>query len=295
VSKRKILSKISVVAAILIAETITSCKSVDFYEAKSVYSTRGKSVFPPPGMVYVPSGTVVYKSSAEGDRKVSLSPFFMDATEVTNYQYREFVNWVADSVAVTDILKDEKYFLKAKKVKSKSKKGLSDPTGAPGKLIDWTKVRQHGKLPLWQNPDPAIQSKLQDAKLIVEVNGKNSLNKEMVKYGYSFRHAAGPNADKYIKETISVIPETDVWVNDFPNSQVDIMTENYYQTRSFDHYPVVGVNWMQARAFANWRSKTSANLLSKNNTLKSYQLLFSLPTEAQWQYAAAGVDYGRRN
>ncbi|WP_207533109.1 SUMF1/EgtB/PvdO family nonheme iron enzyme [Desertivirga arenae] len=296
VSRTKLISKISVLAALLIAETITSCKSVDFYEAKPVYSSRGKTVFPPPGMVYVPAGTVIYKSSAEGDRKVSLSPFFMDATEVTNYQYREFVNWVADSIAVVDILKDEKYFISSKKskpaVKSKKGKGASTSSSSVAliKSIDWDKVRPHGsKTPLWQNRDAEIQSKLQEAKLVVEINGRNSLNKEMVKYGYFFRHAAGPNADKYVKENISVVPETDVWINDFPNSQVELMTENYYQTKAFDHYPVVGVSWMQARAYSNWRTKTSALLVNKtNNSLRNSALNFSLPTESQWQYAATG-------
>jgi len=286
------LSKSQVFAVALMATGFTACKSVDYYEAPAVHSSRGKTVFAPPGMVYVPSGTVTYKSSAEGDRKVSLSPFFMDATEVTNYQYREFVNWVADSIAVTDILKDEKYFVKGKSKSSKGKKALAqaDPTGAPGKLIDWKKVRPHGnRHPLWQSQDGDIQSKLQAANLIIEHNGKNALNKELVKYGYSFRHAAGPNDGKYIKETISVIPETDVWVNDFPNSQVEIMSENYYQTRSFDHYPVVGVTWHQARAYANWRGKANSALLTKNNSLRAYALSYRLPSEAQWHYAAAAA------
>ena len=287
--RKGLVSKAYVIGALLLAQHLTSCKSsVDFYEAKTVYSSRGKNVFPPPGMVYVPSGTVIYKSSAEGDRKVSLSPFFMDATEVTNYQYRDFVNWVADSVAVVDILKDEKYFLSGKKVKTK-KGSSAQVTSAVTKLIDWKKVRPHGnRNPLWQNPDPAIQSKLQEAKLIIEVNGRNTLNKDVVKYSYFFRHLAGPNDGKYIKETVTALPETDVWINDFPNSQVDIMTENYYQTKAFDHYPVVGVNWQQARAYTHWRTKTSSALISKNNTLKNSALNYSLPTEAQWRYAAAG-------
>jgi len=300
-----LISKAYVIGALLLAQHLTSCKSsVDFYEAKTVYSSRGKTVFPPPGMVYVPSGTVIYKSSAEGDRKVSLSPFFMDATEVTNYQYRDFVNWVADSIAVVDILKDEKFFLSAKKLKSKSKvkpskksKGsaatasssTSEPASNVTKLIDWSKVRPHGsRNPLWQSPDPDIQSKLQQSNFVIEINGRNTLNKDIVKYGYYFRHSSGPNADKYIKETVSVLPETDVWGNDFPNSQVELMTENYYQTKAFDHYPVVGVSWLQARAYANWRTKTSATLLARNNTLRHSALYYSLPTEAQWQYAASG-------
>jgi len=68
----------------------------------------GKYTLPkPPGMVYVPQGTFhmgpsdedpAYAFSAR-NRSVSISGFWMDATEVTNNEYRQFVNWVRDSVA----------------------------------------------------------------------------------------------------------------------------------------------------------------------------------------------------
>ena len=60
----------------------------------------------PFGMVYVPSGTfhmgpsdedVNYAYSAR-NRQVSINGFWMDATEITNNEYRQFVNWVRDSV-----------------------------------------------------------------------------------------------------------------------------------------------------------------------------------------------------
>ena len=129
--KTKSLARFSSRAIFFIATAFTSCKSVDYYEAPTVYGARGKKVFAPPGMVYIPSGAITYKSGAEGNRRVSLSPFFMDATEVSNKQYRDFVNWVADSIAVTDILKDEKYFVKQRShVRSKGKKGAEDQGAA---------------------------------------------------------------------------------------------------------------------------------------------------------------------
>src|ERR1700741_5676990 len=61
----------------------------------------------PPGMVYVPQGTFhmgpsdedpAYAFSAR-NRAVSISGFWMDATEITNNEYRQFVYWVRDSVS----------------------------------------------------------------------------------------------------------------------------------------------------------------------------------------------------
>src|SRR5690349_4063215 len=61
----------------------------------------------PPGMVYIPQGTFHMGPSDEDpaysfssrNRSVSISGFWMDATEVTNNEYRQFVYWVRDSVA----------------------------------------------------------------------------------------------------------------------------------------------------------------------------------------------------
>src|SRR5215210_5211943 len=61
----------------------------------------------PPGMVYIPQGTFHMGPSDEDpsyafnarNRSVSISGFWMDATEITNNEYRQFVLWVRDSVA----------------------------------------------------------------------------------------------------------------------------------------------------------------------------------------------------
>ena len=61
----------------------------------------------PPGMVYVPPGTFHMGPSDEDinytftarNKQVSISGFWMDATEITNNEYRMFTNWVRDSIA----------------------------------------------------------------------------------------------------------------------------------------------------------------------------------------------------
>src|SRR6201992_1357964 len=74
----------------------------------------------PFGMVYIPGGSflmgqtdqdVTFSQIAQ-TKQVTIAPFFMDQTAVSNSQYRQFVNWVRDSIAITSYAADDKYYLK---------------------------------------------------------------------------------------------------------------------------------------------------------------------------------------
>ena len=72
----------------------------------------------PFGMVYVPSG-VFHMGPSDQDinysfntkmKQISIVGFYMDETEITNNEYRQFVEWVRDSIAHTilgDVEEDE--------------------------------------------------------------------------------------------------------------------------------------------------------------------------------------------
>lgn len=94
------LNRIYTAACLLLVFAITGCNSSNnFYKAPKVSAFRGGKLPAPPGMVYIPSGTILFKGSLDSGnvgKNVSLSAFFIDETEVTNKQYRQFVNWVAD-------------------------------------------------------------------------------------------------------------------------------------------------------------------------------------------------------
>ena len=61
----------------------------------------------PYGMVFIPSGVLhigpsdqdVNNAQVARAKQVSIVGFYMDDTEITNNEYRQFVNWVRDSVA----------------------------------------------------------------------------------------------------------------------------------------------------------------------------------------------------
>lgn len=57
-----------------------------------------------------PNDESVLSAQKDENRMVTVSDFWMDETEVTNAQYREFVNWVRDSIAMRrmiDVLGDD--------------------------------------------------------------------------------------------------------------------------------------------------------------------------------------------
>lgn len=72
----------------------------------------------PYGMVYIPSGTLhvgqsdqdIFSSYIQKPKAISISGFYMDDTEITNNEYRQFVDYVRDSLAHTlmgDIIEND--------------------------------------------------------------------------------------------------------------------------------------------------------------------------------------------
>ncbi|MCP4441235.1 MAG: SUMF1/EgtB/PvdO family nonheme iron enzyme [Aureispira sp.] len=53
----------------------------------------------------------------------------------------------------------------------------------------------------------------------------------------------------------SLLPDTTVWLQQFPNEAIgELLKEHYFRDAAFDYYPVVGVSWEQAQAYALWRT-----------------------------------------
>src|SRR5437879_4477973 len=97
----------------------------------------------PYGMVYIPAGSflmgqtdqdVTFAQIAQ-TKQVTVNAFFMDETEVSNSKYRKFVNWVRDSIAITNYLNDDKYYIKP------AKGAKPNPSGK--KYINWAYVKHY--------------------------------------------------------------------------------------------------------------------------------------------------------
>ena len=95
-----------------IVSVLMSCDPVD----GNLTGVKGRDTFYPDildpgkvpyGMVYVPGGGFkagqdeeeVFNLQTARKRDVSVQAFYMDASEISNNEYRQFVNWVRDSIA----------------------------------------------------------------------------------------------------------------------------------------------------------------------------------------------------
>lgn len=237
----------------------------------------------PLGMVYVPSGSYKMGASDEDIRgrndatihSVQLNGFYMDATEISNQEYRQFTNWVKDSIARYQL----QYF-----------KEVDNPTGEPP--LDWRKRIN------WKDPD--VQDQLASMYIQPEQSGwgQKLINPDVLKYRMeqfdfasasrnSYRKKSTYNETSFIlKSSIAIYPDTTVWVRQFQYSYNEPISRQYFWFQGFNTYPVVGVNYHQANAFCDWRTHLWA---SEREKIKQYtEGNFRLPSEEEWEYAARG-------
>jgi len=90
---------------------------------------------------------------------------------------------------------------------------------------------------------------------------------------------------------IPVYPNTEVWIRDFIYSVNEPMSYYYFIHPKYADYPVVGVSQIQAEHFCNWY--TSKNPKSVKSQDDNYTICYRLPTETEWERAAAVVSKKR--
>ena len=103
----------------------------------------------PYGMVFVPMGSYtmgvggqdIAGSFLSQPKTISVSAFFMDETEITNNEYREFVNYVRDSLARTYLgeVDPDKYLISQNK---KTGETYDTPLLNWNEKIDWRSDNQ---------------------------------------------------------------------------------------------------------------------------------------------------------
>lgn len=241
-----------------------------------------KQAMKPLGMVKVPEGVFIQGASDDDPtsiytwrkKTVSISSFWMDATEVTNNEYRQFVYWVRDSVTLARL-------------------GFVKPDKAGELHIDWSKQPklQWNSISFIKSLEPSglLLASEERINRIPEYNITNLIyySEILDLKEASKRENAGIQRKNFIiiKRT-PIYPDTLCWIRDFSYSYNEPMTKRYFSHPAFGNYPVVGVNWHQATAFCEWRSQFHNSFLESKR--RPIEAEYRLPTEAEWEYAARG-------
>lgn len=299
---------------------LASCKGGDKGELVGVGGKSWKQP-KPYGMTLIPGGAFIMGSSDYDKahtedaptKTVTVRSFYMDETEITNSEYRQFVNWVRDSIVRRRLaLKAEENgqtaegggigdyaFLNSEDSEKMTPydKYMQENYGSGENGIDMRKINKKAKL-IWDKnkyPDEHYVEVMDTMYVPLEemYNGKRPMDVEKLLFRYEWmdieaaaRSKKGGRKDFIRKEVIKVYPDTTVWIKDFDYSYNEPMHNDYFWHQAYADYPVVGVTWQQAKAFCEWRT------INKNTYLKSKRKdvinSFRLPTEAEWEFAARG-------
>ena len=285
---------------------------------------RGSYYEPEPyGMVFVPQGSF-HMGPVDQDlswtqnsmlKTVSIDAFWMDETEMTNNKYRQFVYWVRDSI-MRSLLGEqlEDY------VNTEDEFGnIIDPPQLNWDVpIDFKneEVKEILKELYYQKEERFYGRKEIDTRKLMyeyyfvdlEQAGlkRNRYNYENQQYGgnkvydngeYKEVEALVQNldgdivpvqsrADFIMRDVINVYPDTLCWISDFSYSYNEPMATMYFWHPAYDNYPVIGVNWKQAKAFCVWRTQLLNSALRKEGQYFVHD--YRLPFESEWEYAARG-------
>ena len=254
----------------------------------------------PYGMVFIPQGSFVMGpsdqdvpfSNVSTNQRVSVGAFYMDETEITNNEYRQFERWVVDSIIGTEM----KLFQNRRGDTSKSNYIVNGDTL---RNLDWNEIIR------LNHNDEEYKNKYDSLFVKTWVDGNPIKEEDNFIYRFEVldvRALSSQNqkdedaidkmdASEYrnkfvVEKEVKIYPSTLDYQSDYAYANNETDATLNYEHIAFDEYPVVGITWHQANAFCHWRTHVMNSFLRANN--EPVLPDFRLPTETEWEYAARG-------
>jgi len=290
---------------------LTGCGSSGNGELTGVQGRKMFSEPEPFEMAFIPAGSITVGPSDQDPfgaqntiaKTITVESFWMDQTEMTNNKYRQFVFWVRDSILRTKL-------------------GEEGIDGYQFFQVDDAGDELDPRILNWEEKLDFNDELIATSASLEEMyyppkerfNGAKEIDTRKLIYSYfwtDFQQAAntkfdyenqvyvgkvidnkGVEADVVdrssfiLNNTIPIYPDTLCWIRDFTYSYNEPFAKLYFWHPSYDNYPVVGISWVQAKAFSVWRTDLMNNYLRSEGLSGVHD--YRLPLEHEWEYAARG-------
>ncbi len=281
----------------------------------------------PYGMTLIEGGSYIMGKSDDDiadiqnakARTVTVPGFYLDETEITNGEYKQFIYWVKDSIALSLLARRAEeltlgpdddggigeYAFKDSDTAdlSEFQKYMRTNYYDLSETYEGRKLNREVKIK-WDTKDYVDQNyaEVMDSLYLPPdqwYNGEMKLDVSKLIYAYTWFDSEGAAREskrtrkQFIdrapfikKEKIQIYPDTTVWIKDFSYSYNEPMHNDYFSHPAYEDYPVVGVSWHQAVAFCNWRTNFKNGYQKERGKPKVNR--FRLPSEGEWEFAARG-------
>jgi formylglycine-generating enzyme required for sulfatase activity len=186
----------------------------------------------------------------ESEKMVEGPSFFISKTEVSNAEYRQFVEYCI----------------------------------ARWMYRNRPEIVQKYR---WESPEyvQAVQAWLESSSATAAASGAvSSTTVQAPAKNWAELYMSELDWDKITYNGSSIFPNTNSWVMDFPYSYNEPMKEYYFVHPAYDKFPVVGVSNSQAKLYCSWYTLENAQ-----KEKEGYQIAYRLPTETEWERAASVV------
>lgn len=209
-----------------------------------------------------------YRNQLQPEVAKLLAPFYFSKGEVTNKEYREFIQWVQDSVMRNMIYQkhpDDKKALQWLNI-SKKEAAQLDPS---------RRVENLAKYGLNFNVKPDF------ADSIIAAITKDLYYPQPERF-YK-RRTIDVSKLIYRKENgelLAVYPDTTVFLSSKDKS-MEMMNVMYFWHPVYDEYPVLGVTYEQALAYCEWKQYT----MNKTITRSGYRATVEIPSLLHYELA----------